>query len=90
MLVGTCQTSDGEIMGIKHKYYNIEGVQFHPESIKTEIGKKIILEFLEHTKRIIGKDLNNSINKYKDENIIKLDELNRCKKDRRKAICIEI
>jgi para-aminobenzoate synthetase len=76
----TCQTSDGEIMGIKHKNYNIEGVQFHPESIMTEIGKKILLEFLQRTKRIIGKDFINKITKYEDENIIKFNELNCVKK----------
>jgi anthranilate synthase component 2 len=37
---------DGEIMGIRHVEYPIEGVQFHPESILTENGKKIILNFL--------------------------------------------
>ena len=38
---------DGEIMGIRHKKYPIEGVQFHPESIICEDGKKIIKNFLE-------------------------------------------
>lgn len=52
----TCQTSDGEIMGIKHKDYNIEGVQFHPESIMTYIGKNILLEFLKRTEKIIEKN----------------------------------
>ena len=33
----TAETKDGIIMGIKHKKYNIHGVQFHPESIKTTI-----------------------------------------------------
>ena len=56
----TCQTSDGEIMGIKHKDYNIEGVQFHPESIMTDIGKNILLEFLKRTKKLIGKDFTNN------------------------------
>ena len=34
----TAETEDGVIMGIKHKKFNIHGVQFHPESIKTNIG----------------------------------------------------
>jgi anthranilate synthase component 2 len=38
---------DGEIMGIRHTRYPIEGVQFHPESILTSEGKKIIKNFLD-------------------------------------------
>jgi len=37
---------DGEIMGVRHKEYLIEGVQFHPESIMTVEGKKILSNFL--------------------------------------------
>jgi len=37
---------DGEIMGVRHRSYPIEGLQFHPESILTENGKKIIENFL--------------------------------------------
>jgi len=37
---------DGEVMAIRHKKYLIEGVQFHPESIMTEDGKKIIANFI--------------------------------------------
>ena len=40
------ETDDKEIMGIKHKDYEIYGVQFHPESIYTSCGKKIIENFL--------------------------------------------
>ncbi|MCX7857798.1 MAG: aminodeoxychorismate/anthranilate synthase component II [Deltaproteobacteria bacterium] len=43
----TARSEDGEIMGIRHKDYCIEGVQFHPESILTETGRKIIANFLE-------------------------------------------
>lgn len=73
----TCQTSDGEIMGIKHKDYNIEAVQFHPESIMTQIGKDILLEFLNRTENLIEK--NSSNNNYEDENIIKFDQINNVK-----------
>ena len=45
-LLITAQTSDGLIMGIKHKKYNLYGVQFHPESIKTKIGIKILKNFV--------------------------------------------
>jgi anthranilate synthase component 2 len=40
-------TDDGEIMGVRHKTYPITGLQFHPESILCEDGKKIIKNFLE-------------------------------------------
>jgi anthranilate synthase/aminodeoxychorismate synthase-like glutamine amidotransferase len=42
----TAVSGDGEIMGVRHREYPIEGVQFHPESILTENGKKIITNFL--------------------------------------------
>ncbi|MBS3921865.1 MAG: aminodeoxychorismate/anthranilate synthase component II [Nitrosarchaeum sp.] len=41
---------DGEIMAIRHKEYLIEGVQFHPESIMTEDGKKILANFIKQVK----------------------------------------
>jgi len=40
-------TSEGEVMGVRHKEYPVAGVQFHPESILTEHGKRILLNFLE-------------------------------------------
>ena len=42
----TAETKSGIIMGIMHKEYNIHGVQFHPESIKTIIGIKILKNFI--------------------------------------------
>ncbi len=44
----TAQTYDGIIMGVKHRQYNIHGVQFHPESIKTIIGIKILKNFINY------------------------------------------
>lgn len=41
------KTDDNEIMAIKHKDYNIYGLQFHPESIMTPDGKAILKNFLE-------------------------------------------
>jgi len=40
-------TAEGEIMGLRHKQYAIEGVQFHPESILTQHGKDLLRNFLE-------------------------------------------
>ena len=42
----TAETKDGLIMGVKHKKHNIHGVQFHPESIKTKLGIKILKNFI--------------------------------------------
>jgi len=42
----TAWTADGEIMGVRHKTLPIEGVQFHPESIKTEHGHDLLRNFL--------------------------------------------
>ena len=39
-------TGQGEIMGLRHRKFRIEGVQFHPESILTEAGKNIVHNFL--------------------------------------------
>ena len=43
----TAFTREGEVMGLRHKYYPVSGVQFHPESILTEHGKRILQNFLE-------------------------------------------
>ena len=44
----TAETKDGIIMGIKHKKYNVHGVQFHPESIKTKLGLRILKNFIKY------------------------------------------
>ena len=44
----TAETDDGLIMGVQHKQYNIHGVQFHPESIKTKLGMKILRNFINY------------------------------------------
>ena len=43
----TAWTDDGEIMGVRHKDFQVEGVQFHPESIRTEHGHRLLKNFLE-------------------------------------------
>ena len=45
----TAWTNDGLIMGLRHREYPIEGVQFHPESILTTDGKQLLQHFLEAT-----------------------------------------
>ena len=42
----TAETKDGIIMGVQHKKYHVHGVQFHPESIKTKLGIKILKNFI--------------------------------------------
>ncbi len=43
----TAWTEDGEIMGVRHREFGVEGVQFHPESILTEHGHALLKNFLE-------------------------------------------
>ncbi|MBI1998603.1 MAG: aminodeoxychorismate/anthranilate synthase component II [Deltaproteobacteria bacterium] len=47
-LAVTARTADGVIMAVRHKQFPIEGVQFHPESILAEEGKKLLKNFLEY------------------------------------------
>jgi len=45
-LVVTATAEDGEIMGLRHRVHPIEGIQFHPESIMTPVGKRLLRNFL--------------------------------------------
>ncbi|MDD5038140.1 MAG: aminodeoxychorismate/anthranilate synthase component II [Dehalococcoidales bacterium] len=42
----TAWTDDGEIMGVRHRQYPVEGIQFHPESFMTQAGKDILRNFI--------------------------------------------
>jgi len=47
----SARTAEGEIMGLRHRRYPIEGVQFHPESVLTPSGKKLLHNFLMQARR---------------------------------------
>ena len=47
-LLVTAETKDKVIMGVMHKKYNVHGVQFHPESINTKEGMRLIKNFLNY------------------------------------------
>ncbi|MCM3246422.1 aminodeoxychorismate/anthranilate synthase component II [Cytobacillus firmus] len=46
-------TAEGEIMAIRHKELPLEGVQFHPESIMTTVGKELLQNFIQHYKALL-------------------------------------
>lgn len=48
-LESTARTSDGVIMGVRHREYVVEGVQFHPESIMTDVGYSLLANFLSYS-----------------------------------------
>lgn len=50
-LIVTAETADGEIMAVKHREYQVYGVQFHPESILTPYGGRILENFIKHVRR---------------------------------------
>ena len=47
-LIITAETKNKTIMGLMHKFYNIHGFQFHPESISTKVGMKLIENFIKN------------------------------------------
>ena len=52
----TAEAEDGEIMGIRHREHRTEGIQFHPESIMTPVGKRLLRNFLVRAKAIRGEN----------------------------------
>jgi anthranilate synthase component 2 len=56
-LVVTARDTAGAIMAIKHKSYNVRGVQFHPESIMTTEGKQMLINFFVHHAGVSTADL---------------------------------
>ena len=42
----TCVSDEGQIMALRHKEYDVRGIQFHPESVLTPLGKKMIFNWL--------------------------------------------
>ena len=51
----TARTDKGIIMGVRHKEYPVEGVQFHPESIMTAVGKPLLQNFLDKVHSVTPK-----------------------------------
>ncbi|RJX36735.1 aminodeoxychorismate/anthranilate synthase component II [Paenibacillus pinisoli] len=49
----SAETAEGEIMGLRHKEYAIEGVQFHPESIITDHGHTMLRNFMRHRSGVV-------------------------------------
>jgi anthranilate synthase component 2 len=49
----TAEAEDGEVMGLRHRSHPTEGVQFHPESIMTTVGKRLLRNFLKMTHQSI-------------------------------------
>lgn len=49
----TAEAEDGTVMAMRHKSYNVRGVQFHPESVMTEHGKQMLRNWLEYQEKLL-------------------------------------
>ena len=55
----TAESDDGEIMGLRHREHPTEGIQFHPESIMTPVGKRVLRNFLKLATRFNSNGMEN-------------------------------
>jgi anthranilate synthase/phosphoribosyltransferase len=65
-------TAEGEIMAVRHREFEVEGVQFHPESVATAVGRRIIQNFLERVKEGPAIDMKQAI-----ANLVRAENLSR-------------
>jgi len=67
-------SADGEVMGLRHRELEVEGVQFHPESVATTVGRKLIANFLERRRQATAPDLRAAIAKVVDGKALSREE----------------
>ncbi|UCF97475.1 MAG: bifunctional anthranilate synthase component II/anthranilate phosphoribosyltransferase [Spirochaetaceae bacterium] len=65
-------TAEGEVMALRHREFEVEGVQFHPESVATAVGRRIIQNFLQRVKEGPAIDMKRAVAK-----LVKGEDLNR-------------
>lgn len=68
----TARSVDGEIMGLRHRSLQIEGVQFHPESVSSEYGRKVLANFITYKRQ--PADIHSLLEKVLDGQDLSIDE----------------